>query len=349
METVEPPAGEPNAVEQGSPEKNEKPLSLFPTGDTAPTPAATPPAPGQDEPQVSAEQKVSILGFREANFDVPPAKPAEGGAKLTKPNDDIQLETEAKVIEPAKPSTTTTPAGNPAIETEVVITNSTEPASPPKPQITINKPAASPTLETTLPLFTPATPAEEALERPEQKPQITIIDDFSEQTWPVGDNGVSSYRYFGASYEIDNRMADTMAISFQQNELASAQYSVESEFLDGLSDVGYGLAAHFRVNDGNASYYGLFISHSGEYLLLKVIGGEEKVLVDWMPCNLLKSNSPNIISLEVTSPAVKVFINSKLVTTVLDSSLRSGGYALLAGPGVAARFDNLVVNGDPAY
>lgn len=357
------PSGENQASESLSGSLGQ--LSLFPPQKQTAEPAVDQPEVTQptasldtlDNPEDAPPKQA--LSFREAGLDAPPT---QASAVVEPPGHQPQTTIAQPVPSGEQPTELPRETNNdtPALETEVVITTSAEPALAPEPEqvpepkVLVQIPAPEPQGQAdllnpnpTLPLIPQETPAKEPTKGPEQRPQVTIIDDFSDQTWPVADNGVSSYRYFGAAYEIDNRMADTMAIAFQQHDLAKAQYTVESEFLDGISEVGYGLAGHFQVNGGNASYYGLFISHSGEYLLLKVTEGEEKVLVDWAPCNLLKPNMPNIISLEIASPSIKVFINGKLVTTMLDSSLRSGGYALLAGPGVAARFDNLVVNGDP--
>ena len=78
-----------------------------------------------------------------------------------------------------------------------------------------------------------------------------------------------------------------MAISFQQADLADAELALNLEYLDGVSYVGYGVAARFGVTDGNVSYYGMFISQSGEFLLLKVLDGAEYVLQDWTASSLL--------------------------------------------------------------
>ncbi len=136
-----------------------------------------------------------------------------------------------------------------------------------------------------------------------------------------------------------------MAISFKKGEFSDAEVSVDAEFLDGRANVGFGLAARFRVDGGSVSYYGLFIAGSGEYLLLKVVDGQEAVLKDWTTANLISPDGPNTIKLELVGSTLNAYINGELVTTTRDSDIRSGGYALLAGPGLAARYDNFMLRG----
>ncbi len=109
------------------------------------------------------------------------------------------------------------------------------------------------------------------------------------------------------------------------------------EFLDGVSYVGYGLAARFSAKDGNPTYYGLFVCQSGEFMLLRVIDGKETVLQQWTASALLKPNQPNRIELELAGSQIKAYLNGELAATVQDEAIAQGGYALLAGPGVAAR------------
>ncbi len=174
---------------------------------------------------------------------------------------------------------------------------------------------------------------------------VEISDDFSTQLWPESTGGPTSYRYFGAAYEISNLEAQTMAISFQEAALADVEVLADVEFLEGQSFVGYGLAARFTVVNGLTSYYGLFISESGEFLLLKVDQGREQVLVDWTASSFIQANRENRIGLDLRGDRITAYINGLEVAAITDGSLKAGGYALLAGPAVAARFDNLEIRG----
>jgi hypothetical protein len=173
----------------------------------------------------------------------------------------------------------------------------------------------------------------------------TVYDDFTEQRWPVADGDTSSYRYFGAAYEIDNTKSDTMAISYQQGSFTDARFGVDVEYLSGLDYVGYGLATRFTVNNGSVSYYGLFVSQSGEILLLKVLDGKEIVLRDWSAVPNLSRTLSNRIGLELIGSSLQCLVNGEVVASVTDDSLQGGGYALLCGPGTATRFDNLTIKG----
>jgi hypothetical protein len=172
---------------------------------------------------------------------------------------------------------------------------------------------------------------------------VSIEDDFSEKLWQEAQNPNSTYRYFGAAYEINNLKAETMAISYQEADYSDMELAIDLEFVDGLGYVGYGVAARFAVVDRSVSYYGAFLSQSGEFLLLKVLDNQEYLLTDWTATNLLKANGANRIKLILIGSTISLYINDKLATTVTDSAIRSGGYALLAGPGTSARFDNLAI------
>ena len=174
---------------------------------------------------------------------------------------------------------------------------------------------------------------------------LTVYDDFTEQRWPVAEGDSSTYRYFGAAYEIDNKKSDTMAISYQQGSFSDARYGVDVEYLGGLDYVGYGLATRFTVKNGSVSYYGLFVSQSGEILLLKVLDGKEIVLRDWAAVPNLSRTLSNRIGMELIGGSLQCIVNGEVVASVTDDSLQSGGYALLCGPGTSTRFDNLTIKG----
>ena len=190
----------------------------------------------------------------------------------------------------------------------------------------------------------PAAEPASAIEAPAD--ELTVIqDDFTQPRWPVAESPASVYRYFGAAYEINNLNAETMAISFQEGALADLEIGIDAEYLDGQSYVGYGVAGRFTVTDGSVSYYGLFVSQSGEFLLLKVLNGTEFVLQDWTASSLLSPSKPSRLKLELIGGTIRAFINNELVASVQDGDLTSGGYALLVGPGCSARFDNLLLRG----
>ena len=44
---------------------------------------------------------------------------------------------------------------------------------------------------------------------------------------------------------------------------------------------------------------------------------------------------------------IQAFINGQLTATITDDGITAGGYALLVGPGTAARFDNMALRGIP--
>lgn len=286
---------------------------------------------------------------------LPPADPAAPGDKQDKP-----VEKEQTATREAPGSSGTEPAPTvpaeipqpPAEDKEAVDVAAPAPAEQPTPAAqgtkltdlpsvpALEAPAAPPAAEPPTPVVPDSFTGRAGL--------VEIADDFSEARWPVSENDSCTYRYFGEAYEIDNKKAGTMAISFQQNALADMDLSCDLEYLDGLSYVGYGLAARFSVQDGQVSYYGLFVSQSGEFLLLKVVDSKETVLQDWTAAPQLHPNQPNSVQLVLLGNQIQAYINAKLVASVTDDGLASGGYALLVGPGTAARFDSLSLRGIPA-
>jgi hypothetical protein len=80
-------------------------------------------------------------------------------------------------------------------------------------------------------------------------------------------------------------------------------------------------------------------------LLLKVLDGEETVLADWTPCAQLMGGGTARVTLELIGPVIRARVNGELAAEATDGDIASGGYALLAGPGVAASFDNLEIRG----
>jgi hypothetical protein len=229
------------------------------------------------------------------------------------------------------------------------------PALDPKPGARPEPPPESPALTPEPAAPEPAAPlplAPADVPEPAQPPAaavdpnlVLLDDDFSRQLWAVAEGQASTYRYFGAAYEIDNLNSTTMALSFQQETLAALKTGCDVEFIDGVSYVGYGLAARFSAKDGSPSYYGLFVCQSGEFMLLRVIDGKETVLQQWTASAALKPNQPNRIELELAGSQIKAYINGELAASVQDDAIARGGYALLAGPGVAARFDNFSLRG----
>ena len=110
--------------------------------------------------------------------------------------------------------------------------------------------------------------------------------------------------------------------------------------MDGVSYVGYGVAARFSVSAGKPTYYGLFICAGGEFMLLRMVAGQETVLGQWTAAAQLNPSSPNRVTLRVWGDTLTALINGEQVYSVQDGGIARGGYALLVGPGVAARFDN---------
>jgi hypothetical protein len=174
---------------------------------------------------------------------------------------------------------------------------------------------------------------------------VHISDDFSKPKWPESSAEGSSYRYFGAAYAIDNLQAQNMAISFQEEKLQDLRLDCSCEYVEGSSYVGYGLAARFANGPAGLSYYGFLVSQTGECLLLKGLDGQEQVLADWTACSAFKLNQANRVRIECSGGEVRGYVNGELAVQARDNTLGPGGYALLAGPGVSVRFDDLELYG----
>jgi len=138
-----------------------------------------------------------------------------------------------------------------------------------------------------------------------------------------------------------------MAISFQEERLHDVRLECAARYMSGANYVGYGLAARFTNTVRGISYYGFFVSQTGECLLLKVENGQELVLADWTLSPAFKTSSVNTLRLECSGGQVRAFVNGELALQARDNLLPAGGYALLAGPGVNVRFDDLTLSGIP--
>jgi hypothetical protein len=174
---------------------------------------------------------------------------------------------------------------------------------------------------------------------------VRINDDFSTQRWPENSADGSTYRYSGGGYEIDNLAAQSMAISFQEERLEDLRLDCEIQFLDGASYVGYGIATRFTNTIRGISYYGFFVSQTGDCLLLKVSNGEETVLADWTFSKAFRADKSNLLRLECSGGMLRCYVNNVMVLQARDNLLPAGGYALLAGPGVCVQFKGLSLVG----
>jgi hypothetical protein len=231
-----------------------------------------------------------------------------------------------------------------------------------EPEATVEENVTAETAETPFPSLdlpeVPSTPEPETEPAPAKqalsfsKPgQVEIADDFTtQQIWKTQELPTSSYRYADGGYAIDNTKAQTMAITFQQDSFADMDLSIDAKHTSGADYVGYGIAARFTVGQDASgrtviSYYGLFISLSGEFMLLKVVDGKETVLKDWGVSPLIELGKVNRVELRIEGSEITALINGREAVHVSDGELSSGGYALLAGPGIAAHFDDLSLTG----
>lgn len=343
VQEVRAPVPEPPAAtdsKQEVPQQDEHELQL-------------PDAPDVDSPDQPADEQGATPPEESLELLPPPEQPAtEPPPAAPEPEPEPQSDA-APPPEPEIPQVEAPPPASPgdtagsAPRVEADPAQQVEPAEPTKlselPQVE-PQPAVAPEI-----LPEPAPPAAQPGVEPGPAPTdpnlVQLSDDFSQQLWAVAEGQNSSYRYFGAAYEINNLNSATMALSFQQETLATARLGCDVEFIDGVSYVGYGLAARFSAKDGNPTYYGLFICQSGEFMLLRVVDGKETVLQQWSASTLLKPNQPNRIELELAGSQIKAYLNGELATSLKDEAIAQGGYALLAGPGVAARFDNFSLRG----
>lgn len=274
------------------------------------------------------------------------------------PLSDSELESE-QPLDTSAPLDTSEPLQDEAEAALPELPESHEPEPEPK-----ETEAPKETAETPFPsLDLPEVPREPVSEsKPEPAPreavhtfskpgQVEISDDFtSQQIWKTQELPTSSYRYAEGGYAIDNTKAQTMAITFQQDNFTDMDLSVDAKHTSGADYVGYGIAARFTVGQDAAgrtliSYYGLFISLSGEFMILKVVDGKETVLKDWGVSPLIELGQVNRVELRVDGSEITALINGREAAHVSDGEIASGGYALLAGPGIAAHFDDLALTG----
>jgi hypothetical protein len=315
-----------------------QPAAAPPPARPGSSPPAKAPAPAEDEPAIVALRKppASNLAWEDAS------QAPDGQDSAAPQTPDAGPDAAA----PRAPDSSTPPS---------TLDMSPQPSPPaaaqhddaPGSAIPLPRPALNPELgELAPPQHGPAAGPSSDADPFAGKPGLThLTDDFSTQRWPVSSANGSNYRYFGGKYELDNLQAQSMAISYQGEKLGDVRFDAAVDYLDGASYVGYGCAVRFSMENGQVSYYGMFVSQAGECLLLKVQDGQESVLADWKACSGYLPGQTNQLRLEAIGGYVRGYVNGTLAQQAQDNSLPPGGYALLAGPGVKVRFDNLELTG----
>ncbi len=142
--------------------------------------------------------------------------------------------------------------------------------------------------------------------------------------------------------------------------------------VDGPLDNGYGVI--FRAQDPS-NYYLFLISSDGYYRVLREVNGEEKILSDWIPSDLIRQgmNVENRLRVTAQGSTFQFYINDERVElcvpddpaaistyvdecidgamydSLVDESLATGQVGVIAvsfeEPGVVVEFDNVLVVG----
>lgn len=196
------------------------------------------------------------------------------------------------------------------------------------------------------PIRTRAKPYESKLERTDGR--LTYRDDFSDATsgWPhttgafyerggyhLRDAGIPiingpDFRDFRASVQVELRSGPT----------------VQGEFPSVVVRASPGVGLVFRLNPNG--YYAFLIgapqgAGQGQFKLIKQVGGRWVEIIPWTTAPRLFPR--NNLTVVCRGSRIELYINSGLVSAIMDETFREGGVGLLLSEKGHAVFDDLIV------
>ena len=128
--------------------------------------------------------------------------------------------------------------------------------------------------------------------------------------------------------------------------------SVQTEWIDGIDDYGYGLKVRSGFGASAARGYGFLISANGGYKIMRWDGEDKENLplnlVDWKPGGSIRRNGVNDLRVVSKANSFEFYINEVLTDQVSDASYDRGRVGLLVASLQQISFDNLTVTVSPS-
>ena len=182
-------------------------------------------------------------------------------------------------------------------------------------------------------------------QRPVQRGQLLLEDDFSHEQWNVYSDSEHRQGYADGRYFILVNAQEYSYWSMAGETFQDFVLEVETTQLDGPDSNDYGVILRYQ---DDANFYSFEISGDGYYTFSKLVDDELFDIIPWQESNTIKQgNSHNTLRLEAVGDNFTFYINNELVDGAIDSDFGQGDVGLLAGtyqePGVHIAFDNLRV------
>jgi hypothetical protein len=187
--------------------------------------------------------------------------------------------------------------------------------------------------------------AYQSVERPAQKGQLLLEDDFGQPQWEVYDDGDHRKGYEEGQYFIVVEVEEFSYWSIAGKSLTDFILEVETTQVSGPDDNDYGLILRHQDDE---NFYSFEISGDGYYTFDKLVAGELFDIIPWQESETIRrGNDRNTLRVEAIGPNFSFYINDELVDAAIDSEFSQGDIGLVAGAygqaGVYITFDNLKV------
>ena len=180
---------------------------------------------------------------------------------------------------------------------------------------------------------------------------IVYQDDFEDPTsgWSVGETEQAAKAYVDGTYEIAIKESHQWAYSPVPG-MDFLDFTLDVDVRVQTESSGYFAVIYHHADWDN--YYMFAVSNDGKYTLRMTKDGKWSILVDWTDLSgTFKEKETNHLELVAQGSTFSFFLNRKLVLEETDNTFQGGriylAAAAFAKPGIAVRFDNLVVRADP--
>ena len=180
---------------------------------------------------------------------------------------------------------------------------------------------------------------------------IVYQDDFEDPSsgWAVEETEQAATAYVDGTYEIAIRKAYALATNCVP-KMDFLDFTLDVDVRVQTESSGYLGVIYRRANWNN--YYMFAISNYGNYMLGMMKDGNLTTLVDWTDISKsFRKEEVNHLRLIAQGDTFSFFLNGEFLVKYTDSTLQGGGVCLAASafaePGLAIRFDNLVIRADP--
>ncbi len=167
-----------------------------------------------------------------------------------------------------------------------------------------------------------------------KKARVIFYDNFSSKSWIESD----ILFYKNGKYNIYNKEREWYV--WDTTSIDDFVLEIEAQWIEGEENAGYGVI--FRLQDEN-NYYDFTLTRSGYYKIEKFINGQYYDMTSWERSNAINDKGVNYLKVQAVGRHLTFYVNNIKVKEIFDSTFTKGNFGMLAGAGVHAAFDNLVV------